>query len=181
VGLINDDMNHTGDATLLRKVNESAVLELIRRCGPVIRSDLARRLHLNLPTITRIANELLNASLIVEASSAVSSGGRRPGLLEFNFRANLIIGVYVAHKMVVAIADLDGGIVADPERIVLGGDSSGYAEMFTRPIRERIEGLVPIMPEIVASALGMGAAVLRAGAIAMSETGDSLFVQPSRA
>jgi hypothetical protein len=53
--------------------------------------------------------------------------------------------------------------------------------MFTEPIRERIEGLVPAMPEIVASELGMDAAVLGAVAIAMRETSDSLFVQPSRA
>ena len=403
----NNDVNHTGDATLLRKVNESAILEQIRRDGPITRSDLARRLHLSLPTITRIANELRNASLIVETSSAGSSGGRRPGLLEFNFRANLIIGVYVGHKMVAALADLDGkiierrtqpslsgeaglqqlidlvrdlhqqaeamglavrgvgvgapsivsfpeGVVAwapglgwrnlplkqaleaalglrvfvenevnllalgeswrgagrgirrlvcvsvgtgvgaglildgqlyrgargaageigyvvpnerylgcqvnrfgtlesladrnaliargsermqagessilnaacafdrskltaemvldaaragdplaqaavsevvdylsiaianlvcvvDPERIVLSGDLAGYAEMFTQPIRERIKGLVPTMPEIVASELGMDAAVLGAVAIAMSETSDALFVQPSRA
>jgi hypothetical protein len=53
--------------------------------------------------------------------------------------------------------------------------------MFTQPIRERIKGLVPTMPEIGASELGMDAAVLGAVAIAMSETSDALFVQPSRA
>ena len=71
--------------------------------------------------------------------------------------------------------------VVDPERIVLSGDLAAYAEMFTEPIRERIEGLVPAMPEIVASELGMDAAVLGAVAIAMRETSDSLFVQQSRA
>ena len=407
MGITDADVNHTGDATLLRKVNESAVLEQIRCHGPLTRSDVARRLHLSLPTITRIANELLHESLIVETTSAGSSGGRRPGLLGFNSRANLIIGVYVGHKMVAALADLDGlilerrsqtslsgeaglqqliglildlkqqadalglavrgvgvgapsivsfpeGVVAwapglgwqnlplkqiledavdlpvfvenevnllavgeswrgagrglrrlvcvsvgtgigaglildgqlyrgtrgaageigyvvpnerylgrqangfgalesladrnalvmrggaeirggsrsalsdlcaadpdkltaemvldaaragdpqacvalsqvtdylsiavanlicvvDPERIVLSGDLAGYAEMFTQPIRERIEGLVPTMPEIVASELGMDAAVLGAVAIAMRETSDSLFVQPLRA
>jgi len=405
--MINDDMNHTGDATLLRKVNKSAILEQIRRYGPVTRSDLARHLRLSLPTITRIANELLSIGLIVESSTAGSSGGRRPGLLEFNFRSNLIIGVYVGHKMVAALADLNGeiierctqtslsgeaglqqlialildlqqqaeamglsvrgvgvgapsivsfpeGIVAwapglgwrdlplkqhledalglrvfvenevnllalgeswrgagqgirrlvcvsvgtgvgaglildgqlyrgargaageigylvpnerylgrqvnrfgtlesladrnalitrghermqaggssvlnvacafdsskltaemvldaarggdtlaqaamsevvdylsiavanlvcvvDPERIVLSGDLAGYADIFIEPIRQRISGLVPSMPEIVASELGMDAAVLGAVAIAMRETSDSLFVQPSRA
>ena len=405
--MINDDMNHTGDATLLRKVNESAILEQIRLNGPITRSDLARRLHLSLPTITRIVNELFSVGLVIETSTAGSSGGRRPGLLQFNFRANLIIGVYVGHKMVAALADLDGkiierctqpslsgdaglqqlidlirelqqqadamglsvrgvgvgapsivsfpdGVVAwapglgwrnlplkqaleealglrvfvenevnllamgeswrgagqgirrlvcvsvgtgigaglildgqlyrgargaageigyivpnerylgrqvnrfgalesladrnaltsrgnermqagepsilnlacafdrskltaemvldaaragdplalaamsevvnylsiaianlvcvvDPERIVLSGDLAGYAEMFTQPVRERIEGLVPTMPEIVASELGMDAAVLGAVAIAMRETSDSLFVQLSRA
>ena len=122
MGLIKDDVNHTGDATLLRKVNEAAVLELIRRCGPVTRSDLARCLHLSLPTITRIAHELLNASLIVEASSAGSSGGRRPGLLEFSIHANFISGVCVGHKMVVALADLGGGIIERRTETSLAGE-----------------------------------------------------------
>jgi len=122
VGLINEDVNHTGDATLPRRVNGSVVLELIRRCGPVTRSDLARRLHLSLPTITRIANELLNASLIVGASSAESGGSRRPGLLEFNCRANLIISVYVGHKTVMALADLGGGTIELHTETSLAGE-----------------------------------------------------------
>jgi hypothetical protein len=71
--------------------------------------------------------------------------------------------------------------VVDPERIVLSGDLAGYAEMFAQPIRDRIAGLVPATPEIVASELGMDAAVLGAVAIAMRETSDALVVQPSHA
>ncbi len=121
--MINDDMNHTGDATLLRKVNESAILEQIRRYGPITRSELARRLHLSLPTITRIVNELLSVGLIVESSTAGSSGGRRPGLLQFNFRSNLIIGVYVGHKMVAALADLNGEILERRTQTSLSGEA----------------------------------------------------------
>ena len=69
----------------------------------------------------------------------------------------------------------------DPERIVLSGDLAAYADMFTGPVCERIQGLVPTMPEIVASELGMDAAVLGAVAIAMRETSDALYIQPSRA
>jgi hypothetical protein len=53
--------------------------------------------------------------------------------------------------------------------------------MFIEPIRQRISGLVPAMPEIVASELGMDAAVLGAVAIAMRETSGALFIQTSRA
>ena len=79
----------------------------------------------------------------------------------------------------IAIANLV--CIVDPERIILSGDLASYAEMFTQPIRERIAGLVPAMPEIVASELGMDAAVLGAIAIAMRETSGALAVQPLRA
>ena len=101
-----DYANHTGDATLLRKVNESAILELIREQGPISRSDLARLLHLSPPTITRIVNPLIEAGLVLEGDPGDSKGGRRPILLTFNSRASLIVGVYVGQNLVGALADL---------------------------------------------------------------------------
>jgi predicted NBD/HSP70 family sugar kinase len=106
-----DDVSHTGDATLLRRVNKSAVLEVIRATGPLTRADVARRLRLSLPTITRIVTDLMSDGLVREHSAGLSRGGRRPTLLEFNFRANLIIGVYIGRNMVGALADLNGAIL----------------------------------------------------------------------
>jgi predicted NBD/HSP70 family sugar kinase len=105
-----DYANHTGDATLLRKVNESAILELIRERGPISRSDLARLLHLSPPTITRIVNPLIEDGLVLEGAPGDSKGGRRPILLTFNSRASLIVGVYVGQNLVGALADLNGEI-----------------------------------------------------------------------
>ncbi|MBE7469925.1 MAG: hypothetical protein DPW09_11660 [Anaerolineae bacterium] len=105
-----DYPNHTGDATLLRKVNESAILELIRERGPISRSDLARLLRLSPPTITRIVNPLIEAGLVREGSAGDSKGGRRPIMLTFNAQASLIVGVYVGQNIVGALADLNGEI-----------------------------------------------------------------------
>lgn len=106
-----DALKHTGDATLLRKVNESAILELIRDEGPISRSELARLLHLSPPTITRIVNPLIEAGLVIEGEQGSSKGGRRPILLELNHRASLVIGIYVHQNMVGALADLNGDIL----------------------------------------------------------------------
>jgi len=107
----NNDVSHTGDSTLLRRVNQSAILELIQELGPISRSELARRLGLSLATITRIVTPLIEDDLIYEHSSAGSSGGRRPILLDFNYRASLIVGVYIGRNMVGALADLNGTIL----------------------------------------------------------------------
>jgi glucokinase len=79
----------------------------------------------------------------------------------------------------IAIANL--ACIIDPERIVLSGDLAEYAGLLVEPIRSRIEGLVPAMPEIVVSEMRMDAAVLGAVAVVMRETSDALFVYPSRA
>ena len=64
-------MMHAGDATFLRRVNQSAVLELIREQGPISRSEIARRLRLSPATITRIVNDLLE--------NGIHRAGREPG------------------------------------------------------------------------------------------------------
>jgi predicted NBD/HSP70 family sugar kinase len=104
-------MKHVGGATFLRKVNESAILELIREEGPVSRSEIARRLHLSPATITRIVNVLLENRIVLEGNPIHSQQGRRPVLLEFNPWASLIIGVYVHKNMVGALSDLNGKIL----------------------------------------------------------------------
>jgi predicted NBD/HSP70 family sugar kinase len=132
-----DDVSHTGDATLLRRVNESAVLEVIRESGPVTRADVARRLRLSLPTITRIVTNLMNDGLVHEHSAGHSRGGRRPTLLEFNFRAHLIIGVYIGRNMVGGLADLNGTILRRATCPSLPGDAG--LEALTRLIRALCE------------------------------------------
>jgi glucokinase-like ROK family protein len=104
-------MMHAGDATFLRRVNQAAVLELIREQGPISRSEIARRLHLSPATITRIVNDLLDNGIVLEGGPVHSQYGRRPVLLEFNPRASLIIGVYVHKNMVGALSDLNGEIL----------------------------------------------------------------------
>lgn len=101
-----------GDVALLRRVNESAVLDLLRAEGPLTRAELARRLQISPPTITRIVSDMLEQGIVLEHSHADSTGGRRPTLLEFNARAGLIIGIYVGGQtLTAALADLDGAIL----------------------------------------------------------------------
>ena len=69
-------LSHTGDATLLRRVNQSAVLEILREEGPMARSDIARRLQLSPPTITRIVAGLLESGLVFARDDGASTGGR---------------------------------------------------------------------------------------------------------
>lgn len=108
---MNPYLFHTGDATLLRRVNESAILDLVREEGPISRSEIARRLHLSASTVTRIVNALMAENLLLESEEGSSSGGRRPILLTLNHRSSLIVGVYVGQTMVGALADLQGTIL----------------------------------------------------------------------
>lgn len=131
----------TGDSSLLRKVNESAVLELIRTEGPLSRVELARKLQLSQPTISRIVSPLIESGLVVEGKQGDSSRGRRPILLELNPRASLIVSVYLHQNMVGALADLNGEVLEQLMLPAVAGEAG-------------IQQLVELVRELVRKAEG---------------------------
>lgn len=143
-------MNITGDATFLRKVNESALLELIREHGPITRTDLARRLGLSLPTVTRIVNSLIASNRVLDCSYANSRGGRRPSLLQFNFQSGLVISIYVGKKMWAALTDLGGNVLQRRKLDSLTGEAG-------------IQQLVDLIEDLRSEAVQLGIPVLGAG------------------
>lgn len=62
--------------------------------------------------------------------------------------------------LTVAIANLS--VSFDPELIVLGGGVSRSADMLIGPILRRMEGLIPTLPKLVVSSLGLRATVMGA-------------------
>ena len=57
------------------------------------RADLARRTSLSPSTVSAIISDLLNTGLVREARAGVSSGGRRPIILEFQDDSSFIVGL----------------------------------------------------------------------------------------
>ncbi|VBB06550.1 Hypothetical protein LUCI_1786 [Lucifera butyrica] len=64
--------------------NESVVMNVIRRRGPISRVDIAKLTDLTPPTVTNITNKLMEWNYITEYMIGESSGGRRPVLLKAN-------------------------------------------------------------------------------------------------
>jgi len=98
-------------ASLMRSINRSAILDLIRRHSPIARSQIAHQLHISLPTVMRIVDELVAEDLVCCRGSAESTGGRPRSLVEFNGSAYAVVGVDLGGtKMFGTIADLAGNI-----------------------------------------------------------------------
>jgi glucokinase-like ROK family protein len=81
---------------LLKGMNESLILKLIRQRGSVSRAELAKLTNLTAPTITNITNRLLESNLIMEYMIGESNGGRRPMLLKMNPHALNVIIVHIS-------------------------------------------------------------------------------------
>lgn len=105
-------MNHPGTPGLMKRLNRSSILGLLREEGPLYRSELAKRLELSPSTVTRIVGQLIEEGLVFEADTINSATGRKPTLLEFNYKAGAVIGVDIGGNNVVGVvADLHGDIL----------------------------------------------------------------------
>ncbi len=112
----------------LKVTNRLLVRDMIRRRGPIARYEIARETGLTPSTVSIIVAELLRTGVIQEVGHGVSSGGRRPILLELNPAAAYVFAVRLQRgELVAAIFDLKEEILAErfcqlntdhPQRVV---------------------------------------------------------------
>ncbi|WP_338780807.1 ROK family transcriptional regulator [Metabacillus sp. FJAT-52054] len=105
--------NHViGSFQLMKSLNRSLILNIIRSSGMISRAEIAKKTRLTPPTVTNIVHELLNEELVIEGQTGPSSGGRKPIMLRINSRNFYIIGVDVGVKKVrFAVTDLNAEIL----------------------------------------------------------------------
>jgi len=99
-------------ASAMRDINRSAILEIIRREGPISRTAISERLVVSLPTVMRIADGLVTEGFVRPHGTTEWSGGRRRPLLEFNSDGFVVLGVDMGGtKMYGALSNLGGNIL----------------------------------------------------------------------
>lgn len=123
----------------MRSVNRSAILNLIRREGPLSRSQIADRLEVSLPTVMRIIDALSLEGLVCPTGIKEWSGGRKRSLIQFNAAEHLTIGIDLGGtKMYGAVSDLGGNILK--EMNVLQHGTKG--ELSYQKLTQMIDGLL---------------------------------------
>ena len=101
-----------GNAKVVRNINRSMILNIIRNKQPISRTKIARMTHLNKSTVSSIVTELLNEELIYEQKVFDPNVGRNP------FDLSLKLGKYFVGAISIdavitrfAIADIDGSVL----------------------------------------------------------------------
>jgi glucokinase len=148
---------HTLTATDMRRINRTAILEIVRRESPISRTRIAEKLGVSLPTVLRIIDELIEEGLVRLQGETEWSGGRRRSLVEFNADRNVVVGVDLGGtKMFGAIADLGGTIL---DEIEFSRHGTSGEESYTR-LLELIEALMasPKLHGRAILGIGVGAA-----------------------
>jgi len=91
---------------------ELAAVNLVRKQGPLSRTDLAELLEVSRASITALAGNLVELNVLEEVGHGKSEGGRRPRLLDINAELGFIAGVDVgATSIDLALANFRGDIL----------------------------------------------------------------------
>jgi len=91
-----------------------AILEAIRRQGPLTKTDISKLVKLNIVTVSNYVNDFIQKHLILEKDIDVSTGGRRPVLVQLNKEAGYVIGVgFNLFNSVALLVDLEGNVVTE--------------------------------------------------------------------
>jgi predicted NBD/HSP70 family sugar kinase len=79
------------------------LLDVIRRNGPIAKTDISRITQFNIVTVSNYVEHYIDQKLVVEKGLDISSGGRRPELVELNSEWGHLIGVEIgpAHILVI--------------------------------------------------------------------------------
>lgn len=70
-----------------------AILDIIRRTRQISRAEISKITHLNIVTISNYIDDYIAKGLVLERGYDVSTGGRRPELLDLNAKYGYAIGV----------------------------------------------------------------------------------------
>lgn len=94
-----------------------AILEVIRKNGPISRTDISKITELNIVTVSNYVNHYIKKGLVLEGELDESTGGRKPVLVELNPKAGYIVGVGLNMMSTVAVlVDLEINVIAELKR-----------------------------------------------------------------
>lgn len=91
-----------------------AILEVIRKNGPISRTDISKITELNIVTVSNYVNHYIKKGLVIEGELDESTGGRKPVLVELNPKAGYIVGVGLnMMTMVGVLVDLEINVITE--------------------------------------------------------------------
>ncbi|WP_081823917.1 ROK family transcriptional regulator [Paenibacillus sp. UNC451MF] len=144
----------SGDSSLLKSINKSTLLGLIKLHAPISRAELAKRTKLTRATVSALVEELITEYWVVESGIGESSGGRKPMMLEIHNEAGYIIGVDLrSTNMLVIVSDMCGAIV---RKSLYPYEQAGQADKVLQQLLTILRQERADLPESPLGLLGVG-------------------------
>ncbi len=116
-----------------------AILEVIRKHGPISRTDISKVTEFNIVTVSNYINNYIKKGLAIEGDLDESTGGRKPVLVELNPDAAYVIGLGLnMFNMVGIMVDLGTNVIYEIKR-----------EKFPENSEQMINELVALAKELI--------------------------------
>ncbi|MEQ8820597.1 MAG: hypothetical protein RLY93_10155 [Sumerlaeia bacterium] len=110
-----------------KRIRKHSVLRVIRDFGPLSRADIAKLIGYNLPSVTFLVDELVDAGLVIQGEAKKTARGRRPIPCTLNARAAMVLGIDVGPEKVTCIyADLNGEVLVRESHPRPSGSGEGF-------------------------------------------------------
>ncbi|MFJ9097224.1 ROK family transcriptional regulator [Streptomyces sp. LUP47B] len=139
----------------LRSTNERLLLERLRASGPASRAQLARESGLSKPTVSSALAALESAGLVREVGTHVPERGRTAVLYAPDPAAGHVLGIDVGRSWLrVAVADLDGSVVARSDVRNQARSSGAMADLVVSTARQVVAGSGMAADEVVHAVVG---------------------------
>jgi predicted NBD/HSP70 family sugar kinase len=102
-----------GNAKVVRSINRSMILNIIRSKQPISRIKIARVTHLNKSTVSSIVADLLDEELIIEQKTSDPNVGRNPLDLSLKLGKYFIGAISIDAALTrFAVTDIDGSVLS---------------------------------------------------------------------
>ena len=108
----------------MRNINRSAVLDYLRIVKTSSRTEIADQLHLSLPSIARIIEQLIEYGLVISTGRKEQGRGRSRDLLALNVDENIVIGIDLGGSHICGgLVNLGGDILNEYRDSTIGGSA----------------------------------------------------------
>ena len=115
-----------------RKRKNLAILNYIRRKGPLSRTDISKETGINIVSVSNYVTNYIRKGLVLEWGLDTSTGGRRPELVKLNLESAYVAGIDVGpENLIVIIADLG---LKTKAKVVLARPQGNMEQVFNGTI-----------------------------------------------
>ncbi len=148
-----------------------AILETLRKAGPLTKAEISNMVGLNVVTVTNYINHFLETDFVVEKELDISQGGRRPVLLDLNPDASYVVGVGVnMNNLVGVITNIDGQVLSHVKKVPEKMEIRDIVASIKSVIKEVLDSFSGDKSKIKGIGIGIGGIVDRqSGAIKWPE------------
>ena len=143
-----------------KEIKNLEIFDIIRKKGHISRTDISKDTGINMVSVSNYIKNFIDRKLVLERGQDISTGGRRPELIELNTDGNYIIGLDI-NKTVVRGTLVNLGIcVVEKSDVALSRPGEELSEKTKSLIESLIKRAKIETDKVKAIALGIGSAGL---------------------